>query len=155
LVPYLIANTLLFRFVGWGIPTWRGQQFSLALFPIWIKAVTSAIGSVYFGRTLGFVVTPKTRQGQARIPFELVRPQLIAMVVLALGVIWGLGKIAFGATEDQVSILINVAWAIYDLIMLSVVLGALTYRADPNAATPSPHAAAAMHRGRAAAGGLR
>ncbi|HZG65923.1 MAG TPA: glycosyltransferase, partial [Herpetosiphonaceae bacterium] len=40
LVPYLLVNQLLFVVIGWGLPTWRGQQYSLALFPLWIKAVT-------------------------------------------------------------------------------------------------------------------
>jgi len=73
LVPYLVANQLLFQYVGWGVPTWRGQQYSLALFPLWIKAVTSAVASVHFGRKLGFVVTPKERQGG--IHLALVRPR--------------------------------------------------------------------------------
>ncbi len=60
-MPFLIANQLLFLVVGWGVKTWRGQQYSLALFPLWIRACTTAIGNVYFGRSLGFVVTPPDR----------------------------------------------------------------------------------------------
>ncbi len=52
LLPYLAINQILFLVVGWGMRTWRGQQYSLALFPLWIKAFVSAIGNVYFGRKL-------------------------------------------------------------------------------------------------------
>jgi cellulose synthase (UDP-forming) len=89
LVPYLVLNQLLFAVIGWRLPTWRGQQYSLALFPLWIKAVTTAVGNVFFGHKLGFVVTPKTRQGV--VPFweqlRLVRPQVTAMVLLMAAVV--------------------------------------------------------------------
>ena len=155
LVPYLIANQVLFRFVGWGVPTWRGQQYSLALFPLWIKAVTSAVGSVYFGRKLGFVVTPKTRQGG--IHLSLVRPQLVAMGLLLVAAAWGLSRVALGQTDKPAAILVNVAWAVYDLVILSVVLDAVTYQPSDEDATVSTgtQAGAAMLRGRAAAGGAR
>jgi cellulose synthase (UDP-forming) len=126
LVPYLLINQLLFIVIGWGLPTWRGQQYSLALFPLWIKAITSAIGNVYFGRKLGFVVTPKTRQGGVHL--SLIWPQLAAIVLLNIAIIWGLGRLALGLTEAGVPILVNVFWACYDLVALSVVLHAATYR---------------------------
>src|SRR5207302_10891008 len=37
LIPYLLVNQLLFTAVGWGKHTWRGQQYALALFPLWIQ----------------------------------------------------------------------------------------------------------------------
>ena len=83
LIPFLIANQLLFTLVGWGRSTWRGQQYSLALFPLWIKAVTSAAGNVWFGHKLGFVVTPKTRQSGRY--YGLVKPQIAAMVADGTG----------------------------------------------------------------------
>jgi cellulose synthase (UDP-forming) len=58
----MVVNQLLFAVAGRGIPTWRGQQYSLALFPTWIKACTTAARNVWFGRPLGFAVTPKARQ---------------------------------------------------------------------------------------------
>jgi cellulose synthase (UDP-forming) len=128
LVPYLLINQLLFIVIGWGLPTWRGQQYSLALFPLWIKAITSAIGNVYFGRKLGFVVTPKTRQGGVHL--SLIWPQLAAIVLLNISIIWSLGRLALGLTEAGVPILVNVFWACYDLVALSVVLRAATYQPD-------------------------
>lgn len=149
LLPYLAVNQLLFFVVGWRLPTWRGQQYSLALFPVWIKAVTSAVSNVYFGRKLGFVVTPKTRQGGIRL--RLVRPQLIVMASLIGAIILGLGRVALGATQDGFPILVNVFWASYDLLALSVILDAVTYRPseEPGIQLPTePGTTAAEAHGR-------
>jgi cellulose synthase (UDP-forming) len=108
LVPYLIANQLLFAAVGWGLPTWRGQQYSVALFPLWIRAVISAVGNVYFGRKLDFAVTPKTRQNGVHL--RLVLPQLVAILLLNVAVIWGLLRLALGLTDAGIPILLNVLW---------------------------------------------
>ena len=58
-IPFMVVNQLLFAVAGRGIPTWRGQQYSLALFPTWIKACTTAARNVWFGHPLGFAVTPE------------------------------------------------------------------------------------------------
>jgi cellulose synthase (UDP-forming) len=136
LIPYLLVNQLLFLVIGWGLPTWRGQQYSLALFPLWIKAVTSAIGNVFFGRKLGFVVTPKTRQGGVHL--SLVRPQLIAMGILCFAIVWGLARLALGFTDQAIPILVNVFWACYDLVALSAVLDAATYQPAPEESDTIP-----------------
>jgi hypothetical protein len=39
----------------------------------------------------------------------------------------GLAKLAFGWDENGFPILINVAWACYDLVLLSVVIDAVNY----------------------------
>ncbi len=129
LLPYLLVNQLLFLVVGWGLKTWRGQQYSLALFPLWIKAVTSAVGNVHFGRKLGFVVTPKTRQAGG-VQWSLVRPQLITMAILIGALVFGLVRLALGLTEDGMPILINTFWICYDLVCLSAVLDAVIYQPD-------------------------
>ena len=69
-------NHLHFRLSDRGIPTWRGQQYSLALFPIWIRACTTAARNVWFGRPLDFAVTPKVRQDTGPA-WHLIRPQLV------------------------------------------------------------------------------
>lgn len=150
LIPYLIINQLLFIIVSWGLPTWRGQQYSLALFPIWIKAVTSAIGSVHFGQKLGFVVTPKTRQGG--VSLQLVRPQLIFIVVLVIAIIIGLGRLALGSNPNGTTTMINVVWALYDILALSVVLDATFHNPDIEGTGPVADGAALIH-GRAGTGG--
>lgn len=126
LAPYLVINQLLFAVISWGRPTWRGQQYSLALFPLWIKAVTTAAANVWFGKKLGFIVTPKTRQ--AGRYFGLVRWQLLMMALLAIAIVVGLGQLASGWRSDGLPVVVNVFWAVYDLVMLSVVIDAAMYQ---------------------------
>lgn len=150
LIPFLVVNQILFLVIGWGRPTWRGQQYSLALFPLWIKAVTSAVGNVYFGRKLGFVVTSKTRQGGAS--HGMVRWQLIAMVALVLATAYGLLRLALGVTSESVPIVVNALWAGYDLLALSVVLRAVRYKPPEDGTELGNDVTAADARGRAGAG---
>ncbi|HZU77565.1 MAG TPA: glycosyltransferase [Dehalococcoidia bacterium] len=145
LIPYLIVNQALFVTVGWGRPTMRGQQYNLALFPLWIKAVTTAVGSVYFGRSLGFVVTPKSRQ--AGIHYSLVRPQIIAMALLVMAALAALLRVAFGLAHSGGAILANLAWVGYLLLMLSVIVRAAVY--TPAGTAPSE----AVANGRGAVSG--
>lgn len=128
LLPYLAVNQLLFTVIGWGRPTWRGQQYSLALFPLWIKAVTSAVGNVWFGRKLGFVVTPKTRQGGRH--FGLVKIQLASIALVAAAMIYGLTQLALGYRDDWFPVLVNVIWSGFLLAMLGAVIPAATYAAE-------------------------
>lgn len=127
LVPWLIVNQALFSLIGFGLPTWRGRQYSLALFPLWLQAVWTSVGNVYFGRHLGFVVTPKTRQ-EGGSQLSLVLPQVGVMVLLVAAILVGLGRVAFGWTDDVGPVWINVAWASYDLVLLSVVVVAAGHR---------------------------
>ncbi|MGQ9481454.1 glycosyltransferase family 2 protein [Chloroflexus sp.] len=126
LIPYLLVNQLLFAVIGWGRPTWRGQQYSLALFPIWIKAVVTAAANVWFGKKLGFIVTPKTRQAGRYL--GLVRWQLLMIALLAISIGVGLLQLALGWRTDGIPVLVNVFWAVYDLVMLSVVIDAVLYQ---------------------------
>jgi cellulose synthase (UDP-forming) len=152
LLPFLIVNQLLFVVVGWGRSTWRGQQYSLALFPLWIRAVWTAGTNVYLGRKLGFVVTPKIRQ--SGVYLGLVRWQLVTMAALAAAVAFGLARLALGLTDDGLPILVNVFWAIYDLVMLSAVLDAVTYRPPEDESDQAePTLTAAEAHGRVLAGG--
>jgi cellulose synthase (UDP-forming) len=151
LLPFLLLNQCVFLVVGWGLPTWRGQQYSLALFPLWIKAVTSVVQNVFFHRKLGFVVTPKTRQ--SGIYLGLVRPQLAVMGMLVIAIAIGLGRLAAGATRDGLPVVVNVFWACYDLAMLSVVLDAAFYQPAEGAAEHTPPTmTASTEHGRVGAG---
>jgi cellulose synthase (UDP-forming) len=136
LAPFLILNQLVFIIVSWGRPTWRGQQYSLALFPIWVKATTSAVGNVIFGRKLGFIVTPKVRQGGVHL--YLIRPQLVAMALLAGALGLALARLALGIVDDGLPLLINAFWAGYDLVALSAVLDAVTYQPPAEAEAEEP-----------------
>ena len=131
LLPYLAVNQLFFAVVGWGMPTWRGQQYSLALFPTWIIAVISAVQNVFFRTRLSFTVTSKTRDAGSDV--RLVWPQLAIIGVLIIGALIGLSKLALGTSEDGVAILTNVGWTCYNLALLSVIVDALTRRSRVSA----------------------
>lgn len=126
LVPFLLINQLLFLIVADGRPTWRGQQYSLALFPVWITSVTSAFGNVFLHRDLGFAVTPKERRASAA-RWDLVRPQLCAMGLLVLSIVAGCIRVAMGRAHP-LGTAFNIAWVIFDLVVFSVIIQAVRYR---------------------------
>ncbi len=126
LIPFLLCNQLLFVVIARGIRTWRGMQYSLALFPVWIKAFTTAFGNVYFGKSLGFAVTPKTKQEWSP-QWGLIRPQLIAMSALFIACIVGVIRMFEGHAAVS-STLINIAWVGFDLLLLGAVITAARYR---------------------------
>ena len=125
-LPFMIANQLLFFISSRGASTWRGQQYSLALFPIWIKATTSAFANVFFGKPLGFVVTPKTRQGGGN-QWGLIKVQIAASVVLIIASIIGITRLFLGLNES-VGTLVNVAWVIWDIALMSILIPAVRFR---------------------------
>ncbi|GAA1695557.1 glycosyltransferase [Microbacterium sediminicola] len=125
-IPYFVVNQILFLVVAKGIKTWRGQQYSLALFPVWIRSCTSAFANVVMGKPLGFVVTPKDGS-RAAIPWRAIAPQLTAMVLLVFAMIVGVIRVIIG-TSDGVGTLVNTVWVIYDLAVLSVIIQAALYR---------------------------
>jgi len=125
-LPFVIASQIMFLIAGKGIPTWRGQQYSLALFPVWIRATVSAAANVYFGRPLAFVVTPKSRQdAQPQVP--LVIPQLLVACALVIASMIGLLRLLLGIGEP-VGTLVNLFWVGFDLVILSVLVPAVRYR---------------------------
>jgi cellulose synthase (UDP-forming) len=128
LIPYLVFNQLLFMVIGYGKRTWRGTQYSLALFPLWIRATWTACANVWFKRSLGFVVTPKTKQARSGPPWKLVWPQLTAMaLLLAAGAIGTVRYLLGIAPMDLLSLGVNLVWILFDLVILSVVISAATY----------------------------
>ncbi|MEW9873203.1 glycosyltransferase family 2 protein [Arthrobacter sp. HS15c] len=125
-IPFMIANQLLFAVAGRGIPTWRGQQYSLALFPTWIKACSTAARNVWFGRPLGFAVTPKARQTGGP-SWSLIRPQIVVAALLAIAAVVGIIRLATGLAEP-LGTLVNVAWVIFDLVVMSILVRAVLYK---------------------------
>ncbi|MDR6972044.1 glycosyltransferase family 2 protein [Leifsonia shinshuensis] len=126
-IPYFVLSQLMFLVGAHGIRTWRGQQYALALFPLWIKACWTSAANVWFKRPLGFVVTPKERKGRAPIPWREIWPQLTAMVVLVVAAIVGVLRVIAG-TADGVGTLVNTVWVVYDLVVLSIIPRAALYR---------------------------
>ena len=141
LVPFLVVNQLLFLIVAKGRPTWRGQQYSLALFPVWIAAFTTAFGNVFLGRSLDFAVTPKTRREPHRPAWHLVRPQLWAMGLLVLAALAGVGRIAAGQA-NVLGTVFNLMWVAFDLLIFSVIIKAARYQGfepDVQSSPSHPH----------------
>ncbi|WP_426997135.1 glycosyltransferase family 2 protein [Pseudarthrobacter sp. N5] len=124
-IPFMVVNQLLFAVAGRGISTWRGQQYSLALFPTWIKACTTAARNVWFGRPLGFAVTPKGRQDGGP-GWSLIRPQMVVSVLLVVAAVVGIVRLASGLSEP-IGTLVNVFWVIFDLVVMSVLVRAALY----------------------------
>jgi cellulose synthase (UDP-forming) len=125
-IPFMLVNQLLFAITGRGIPTWRGQQYSLALFPTWIKACTTAASNVWFGRPLSFAVTPKDRQaGGPR--WSLIRPQLIVTILLVVAAVVGIARLATGLSEP-IGTLVNVIWVVFDIVVMSILVRAVLYQ---------------------------
>ncbi|WP_418607948.1 glycosyltransferase family 2 protein [Georgenia sp. SUBG003] len=127
-LPYIVLNQLLFAAVGYGVKTWRGHQYSFALFPVWIRACLTAAGNVFLGRPLGFVVTPKTRQAGGSFPWRLVMPQLVAAVVLVVACVVGAVRLWTGAADSVIGTGVNVAWVAYDIVVMSVIFRAARFR---------------------------
>ncbi|GAA1736675.1 glycosyltransferase [Microbacterium paludicola] len=141
-VPYFVLNQLLFAVVGYGVKTWRGQQYTLALFPVWIKALVTAAANVWFGRPLSFAVTRKSAATERpRFPARLIWPQLAFMTGLVLAAVTGILTLSFpGAVQigiagpvNPTGVVVNVLWAVYDLVVLSVIIRAAFYRAPETA----------------------
>lgn len=126
-LPYFAVNQILFLIVARGVRTWRGQQYSLALFPVWIRACATAFANVAFGRPLSFAVTRKDGRDPRGVPWRQIWPQLTAMVLLATALVIGIGRLVVGVA-DGTGTLVNTAWVAYDLLVLSVIIQAARYR---------------------------
>lgn len=133
-VPFFVINQLLFIVVANGRKTWRGQQYSLALFPTWIKSFTTAFGNVFLGRSLEFAVTSKERIEPQGPQWHLVRPQLIAMGALVVAAVVGLVRLATGHA-DPLGTWLNLFWVVFDLAIFSVIIKAARYRGFQQEAT--------------------
>ncbi|WP_203581507.1 glycosyltransferase family 2 protein [Microbacterium hibisci] len=139
-LPYFIVNQLLFLVVARGLKTWRGQQYSLALFPVWIRACTSAFSNVVLKRPLGFAVTRKDGRDESGPPWREIWPQLTAIAILVVALVIGLARLAVG-TADGTGTLVITVWVIYDLVVLSVIIQAALYRGPRRPAVPEPEEA--------------
>ncbi|MBT2483836.1 MULTISPECIES: glycosyltransferase [unclassified Microbacterium] len=126
-LPYFIVNQVLFLVIAKGVRTWRGQQYSLALFPVWIRACWTAFANVVFGRPLSFAVTKKDGRDTRGVPWREIWPQLTAIAVLSIALVIGVIRV-FAGTADGIGTLVNTAWVLYDLLVLSVIIQAARYR---------------------------
>jgi cellulose synthase (UDP-forming) len=126
-LPFMVANQLLFVIASRGLPTWRGQQYTLALFPLWIKACLSASANVFGGRPLDFAVTPKSGTRDSRLPLRKIRWQILAALAMVVAMVIGIIRVVVLQSE-LIGTLVNLGWVGFDLISLSVLIGAVRYR---------------------------
>jgi cellulose synthase (UDP-forming) len=125
-LPYVVATQLLLAAVGYGRTTWRGHRYVIALFPVWIRAVVSAVAEVWLHRPLRVAAVPRSRV-EGSYPWRLVWPQVSAAVVLVLALLVGFFRLGSGAADSAVGTAVNVAWAGYVLLLLTpIVRPALT-----------------------------
>lgn len=122
LIPFLLLNKITFRITANKIPVFRGEQYNLGLFSLWIQAVTS----VLVGKKLGFVVTPKQRQSGNYV--SLVWPQLIVLLLTLVAIVYGIWGYFSGSTYQETGLLINIFWGIYNCVMLSAIVRAAVYK---------------------------
>lgn len=125
--PAFVVNRLTFLAVSWGIPAgeiWRSEQYAIAMFPLFIQAVTSVLTN----RPIKFQVTPKQRQ--AGIYLGLVIPQVLAVGLTILGLFWSLLRFVTGTLDDPSVHAINGAWSMYNLALLWVVIRAALWQPE-------------------------
>jgi len=126
LIPFLLLNKFIFRYIAWGLSVRRGEQYSLALFPLWIQAVIS----VLTGTKLSFVVTPKNRQSGNFLP--LVWPQTLIVGLTIMAMLFGIFSFIVGWNQQIDGILVNIFWGIYNILMLSAIIRAAIYQPPAN-----------------------
>jgi cellulose synthase (UDP-forming) len=131
--PYLALNRIMFLYVTRKVNAWRSEQYALALFPLWIRAVFSTV----LGRRLQFVVTPKRRQSGNFL--NLVWPQIAVITASALAIGYGLYAFIFEGRGSMVSVSMNVFWAGYNIAMLAPIVRAAVFR-PPDDWKPEPPA---------------
>jgi cellulose synthase (UDP-forming) len=92
--------------------------------------IAAASSTVVFGRDLRLAVTPGTRQDGGPW-WSLIRPQLVAMAALVLAAAIGLVRM-FTGLGAPAGTLVNVAWVIFDLLILSLIIRAARYQGNPS-----------------------
>jgi cellulose synthase (UDP-forming) len=132
LVPALALHRLMFWSASRGIQTWRGEQYAVALFPLWIRAV---IG-VLTGARIRFAVTPKERQEGTYL--HLVWPQLLIVGLTILAIAYGLVSWLGGWSPTIGPILFSAFWGCYNIVMLSAMVRAAVYKPPTGWAPQAP-----------------
>ncbi len=121
LIPFLVLNKIMFRMASRNIEVFRGEQYNLGLFSLWIQAVVS----VFTGRKLGFVVTPKQRQSGNYL--RLVWPQIMIIFLNITAIGYCIWALSIGKEYQLAGVLINIFWGVYNSVMLSAIVKAAVY----------------------------
>ena len=75
-------------------------------------------------------------RGDRPFPWRLIRPQLVAMTLLAAAAVIGMVRLWLGLAPTAQGTWINLVWVVYDLVVLSVIIQAARYT-GPAASTSS------------------
>jgi cellulose synthase (UDP-forming) len=129
--PYLTVNRAMYLWVAHGVRARRSEQFNLALFPLWIKAVLSTLTN----RRVEFVVTPKQRQSGNYL--RLVWPQVAILWLTALATCYGILALVFKSQGTPLGVATNIFWGSYNAAMLLPVVRAAVFR-PPEGWSPQP-----------------
>jgi cellulose synthase (UDP-forming) len=131
--PYLVANRAMYLYVTRGINVHRSEQYSLALFPLWIKAVVATVTNW----PIHFVVTPK--QGRSGNYLRLVWPQLAIVTLTPLAICYGIYALVFASQGTPLGVAVGVFWGSYNVAMLLPIVRAAVFR-SPAGWSPRPPA---------------
>ena len=126
-----VNDNFLHAYVTHGLNVRRSEEYSLALFPLWIQAVLSVIS----GMQLKFSVTPKERQSGNHLRLVWAQALIVALTVAAS--IYGLVSLWQGWNPNTYGVLINVVWGLYNTYPLSRIIRAAVY-APPADWQPQP-----------------
>jgi cellulose synthase (UDP-forming) len=124
-LPAFLLNRLTMVVASWGVPIkelWRSEQYAIALFPLYIRAVWS----VFTARPIKFQVTPKQRQ--AGKYFNLIKPQIAVVVLTLVGIVWSIYRFLIGELNNPWIYALNTAWALYNIALISVVIQAAIWQ---------------------------
>lgn len=121
LVPFLIFNRLMFKYISHGTKVRRGEQYAIALFPVWIKAVLSVLA----GKNPRFMVTPKERRSGTYL--GMVRIQILFCLLAVAAAIYALLTLFSGLRYDVSGLVINLGWTLYNIASLAVIIRAAVY----------------------------
>jgi len=130
-IPFFVLNRLMFHIAAEGIPVRKGEQYTLALFPLWIKAVFSVV----FQRKIAFAVTPKTRRTGKFI--SAIKVQLGVIAITVAGLAFAIIGLGLGWRSNYFGVLVNAFWGCYNLWQLMVIVRAALY-SPPKDWNPQP-----------------
>jgi cellulose synthase (UDP-forming) len=128
IVPFLVFNRLALVVGTWGVNTYRGEQYYIALF--WLNL--RAIWDVLRRKAIRFHVTPKTRQAGTFL--SLVHPQLVAIGLTLVGLAYGGTLVATGVRANLAGFLTNVFWGLNNVLSLSAIVRASLRKPSAEAA---------------------
>jgi len=131
-IPFLLAYELAFLVGTWGVANFKSKAHYVAFFPVNL----AALWQVARGERIHFPVTPKERQGGRHL--RLVRWQSIFAGASLLAVAFGLGSAALdpGATDFK-GLIVNVFWALYNVVLLSSIILAAFWTPPAEAEVPA------------------